>query len=74
MTFEKQSKSKRDWEIVPADFFKPMIIDQYMHKLVKIYEYEDRLKVRCCSPVVLRDEIIRPQTEYIYLDFQFCVE
>ena len=45
---------------MPANFFKPMMIDRYLHKLVFAFEQAQRIKMIAMSPEVLRKEIIKP--------------
>lgn len=59
----------QNWEIVTAEFFKPMMIDKFMHKLIRVFQAKDELKIRCCSPKMMRDEIIKPKIEVAYNDF-----
>lgn len=34
------SDPNREWAIVPADFFKPITVDRYMHALIRVFEKE----------------------------------
>jgi hypothetical protein len=64
----------RNWQIVPADFFKPMFIDKHLHKLVSMFKTVDDIKLRSVNPRVFKHEIIKPEVNYRYLDYQMTVK
>lgn len=55
---EMMYDEQMQWQIVPADFYRPYIVDQYMHRLVDVFEKESVVKAKCADPNVVKDEII----------------
>jgi hypothetical protein len=59
---------------VPSDFFTPMMIDRYMHKLVKAYEMADIMRDQGIDPEILKNELIKPNLQMAHYDFQLSQE
>lgn len=55
---------------MPADYFKPMMVDRYLHKLVNAFELTEDVEEYARDPHVLKEQYVKPNLQMAHLDFQ----